>query len=107
MAQGRFFRSRPNNLDRPSILYDLSQAFRINARISIDLSVSEYESGQLIPGQSAIIDFLSRSKPRINGHNEGPIAPSHDPGERLQQIIHAIPLLIAARSVHFPDRSHL
>jgi uncharacterized protein len=57
---------------------------------AIDLSVSEYESGQLIPGQSAIIDFLSRSKPRINGHNEGPIAPSHDPGERLQQIIHAI-----------------
>jgi predicted NACHT family NTPase len=36
------------------------------------------------------IDFLSRSKPRINGHNEGPIAPSHDPEERLQQIIHAI-----------------
>lgn len=57
---------------------------------AIDLSVNEYESGQLIPGQSAIIDFLSRSKPRINGHNEGPIAPSHDPGERLQQIIHAI-----------------
>ncbi|CAH0992154.1 hypothetical protein SIN8267_02270 [Sinobacterium norvegicum] len=57
---------------------------------AIDLSVSEYESGQLIPGQSAIIDFLSRSKPRINGHNEGPIAPSHAPGERLQQIIHAI-----------------
>lgn len=57
---------------------------------AIDLSVSEYESGQLIPGQSAIIDFLSRSKPRINGHSEGPIAPSHDPGERLQQIIHAI-----------------
>jgi uncharacterized protein len=26
---------------------------------AIDLSVSEYESGQLIPGQSAIIDFLS------------------------------------------------
>ena len=57
---------------------------------AIDLTVNEYESGQLIPGQSAIIDFLSRSKPRINGHNEGPIAPIHDPGERLQQIIHAI-----------------
>lgn len=57
---------------------------------AIDLIVSEYESGQLIPGQSAIIDFLIRSKPRITGHNEGPIAPSHDPGERLQQIIHAI-----------------
>lgn len=57
---------------------------------AIDQSVSEYESGQLSSGQSAIIDFLTRSKPRIKGHAEGPIAPSHDPGERLQQIIHAI-----------------
>lgn len=57
---------------------------------AIGQSVSEYERGQLIPGQSAIIDFLTRSKPRITGHNDGPITPSHDPGERLQQIIHAI-----------------
>lgn len=57
---------------------------------AIDQSVSEYECGQLSSGRSAIIDFLTRSKPRIKGHAEGPIAPSHDPGERLQQIIHAI-----------------
>ena len=57
---------------------------------AIDQSVSEYESGHLSSGQSAIIDFLTRSKPRIKGHTEGPIAPSHDPGKRLQQIIHAI-----------------
>jgi uncharacterized protein len=53
-------------------------------------SVIEYESGELNSGQSAIIDFLTRSKPRIKDHNEGPIAPSHNPSERLQQIIHAI-----------------
>lgn len=57
---------------------------------AIDQSVSEYESGHLNSGQSAIIDFLTRSKPRIKGHAEGPIAPSHNPSDRLQQIIHAI-----------------
>lgn len=57
---------------------------------AIDQSVSEYESGHLNSVNSAIIDFLTRSKPRIKGHAEGPIAPSHNPSERLQQIIHAI-----------------
>jgi superfamily I DNA and/or RNA helicase len=40
--------------------------------------------------KSAIIDFMMRSKPRIKGHPEGPIASSHDSGKRLKQIIHAI-----------------
>lgn len=57
---------------------------------AINQSVKEYESGELVSGQSAIIDFLTRSKPRINGHHSGPIAASHDPEERLQQTIHAI-----------------
>ena len=57
---------------------------------AIHQSVIEYESGQLSSSPSAIIDFLTRSKPRIKGHAEGAIAPSHDPSERLQQIIHAI-----------------
>ena len=57
---------------------------------AIDQSVSAYANNELIFGQSAIIDFLTRAKPRISGHNGGPIAPSHDPEKRLQQIIQAI-----------------
>jgi predicted RecB family nuclease len=57
---------------------------------AIDQSVSEYEQGNLVSSHSAIIDFLTRSKPRIIGHSDGPIAASHDPKERLQQIIQAI-----------------
>lgn len=39
----------------------------------------------------AIFDFLQRRIPRINGIDTGKaIAPSHDPIERLEQIIHAI-----------------
>jgi uncharacterized protein len=57
---------------------------------AIDQIVKEYASGDLTEGQSAIIDFLTRSKPRIIGHGGGPIAPSLVPEERLRQIIKAI-----------------
>ena len=57
---------------------------------AINQIVSEYESGELVSSQSAIIEFLTRSKPRISNHNDGPIAPSHNSEERLQQIIQAI-----------------
>ena len=79
---------------------------------AIDQRVSEYENGELASGKSAIIDFLTRSKPRFktgafSSHSDEPavpahscapdirpsidlIAPSHDPQERLQQIIQAI-----------------
>ncbi|MFO8646149.1 TM0106 family RecB-like putative nuclease [Legionella pneumophila] len=41
--------------------------------------------------QTAIVDFLGKSIPRINGHNPGqPIAPSHDPKQRLNEIIQAV-----------------
>jgi predicted RecB family nuclease len=57
---------------------------------AIDQSVGEYENGELVSGQAAIIDFLVRSKPRITGHSGGPIAVSDNPEERLQQIIQAV-----------------
>lgn len=57
---------------------------------AIDQCVSEYESGNLTASKSAIVDFLTRAKPRIKDHEKGPIVTSHDPEERLQQIIHAI-----------------
>ncbi|BCA96489.1 nuclease [Legionella antarctica] len=41
--------------------------------------------------ETAIVDFLSKAIPRINDHLAGnPIAPSHDPKQRLQEIIHAV-----------------
>ncbi|MFK7891514.1 MAG: TM0106 family RecB-like putative nuclease, partial [Granulosicoccus sp.] len=57
---------------------------------AIDDVVGDYENGQLISRKSAIVDFLMRVKPRIAGQDDGPIAPSHEPAEKLQQIIHAI-----------------
>ena len=57
---------------------------------AISQIVNEYANGELISEQSAIIDFLTRSKPKIKGHIEGQIAPSRDSKERLQQIIHAV-----------------
>jgi predicted RecB family nuclease len=57
---------------------------------AIEESVREYETGQLTASKSAIIDFLTRSKPRINGLQGGPIAPSLDSEKRLQQIINAV-----------------
>ncbi|HBI5657163.1 TPA: TM0106 family RecB-like putative nuclease [Legionella pneumophila] len=41
--------------------------------------------------QTAIVDFLGKSIPRINGHISGQaIAPSHDPKQRLNEIIKAV-----------------
>ena len=57
---------------------------------SIFQFVSDYENGISNVGQSAILDFLMRSKPRIKGHPGGPVAASHDPEERLRQTIHAV-----------------
>ncbi len=57
---------------------------------SIFQFASDYENGKSNVGQSAILDFLMRSKPRIKEHSGGPIAASHDPEERLRQTIHAI-----------------
>lgn len=41
--------------------------------------------------QTAIVDFLAKSIPRIKGHPSGQaVAPSHDPVQRLNQIIQAV-----------------
>ncbi len=51
--------------------------------------VEAFEQGRL--NHSAIVDFLTKSTPRIIGHQSGkPIAPSHDPEQRLQQIIQTV-----------------
>jgi superfamily I DNA and/or RNA helicase len=55
---------------------------------SIYKVVEDYESGKL--GRCAILDFLNRGKPVIRKHKDGPIASSHDPDERLQQVITAV-----------------
>lgn len=55
---------------------------------SIDQVVKEYETEGL--QRCAILDFLTRSKPVIKGHTDGPIVTSNDPEERLEQIIQAI-----------------
>ncbi len=48
-----------------------------------------FEKGML--GDTAILDFLARSIPRINKHSAGQsIAPSHDPKLRLQEIINSV-----------------
>jgi len=78
---------------------------------AIEHCVRAYEQGNLTAGnsnhpQAAIIDFLTRAKPRFKtglalSNNRTPndsvsdnqiprIAPSRDPGERLQQIIQAV-----------------
>jgi len=49
---------------------------------------TSYEADQL--NNCAILDFLNRVKPRIKNHHDGAIAPSHNPIEKLQQIIQAI-----------------
>ena len=56
---------------------------------SIEAVVKEYEANT--PERCAIVDFLKRDFPRIKGLEPGQsIAPSHDPNERLTQIIQAI-----------------
>ncbi|WP_440616929.1 DEAD/DEAH box helicase [Cysteiniphilum sp. 6C5] len=57
---------------------------------AINRIVLDYEMGRLKSNRSAIIDFLTRSKPRITGGVTGSIASSNDPKEKLQQIIQAI-----------------
>ncbi len=48
-----------------------------------------FEKGML--NETAIVDFLSKAIPRIKEHLAGqPIAPSHEPKQRLQEIIHAV-----------------
>ena len=57
---------------------------------ALDAIVHDYEQGTLVLGESAILDFLTRAKPRIKGHSNGAIAPSLDANERLAQTIHAV-----------------
>ena len=48
-----------------------------------------FEKGLL--SNTAILDFLGRAIPRINNHVAGqPIAPSHDPQQRLNEIINSV-----------------
>lgn len=49
---------------------------------------ASYESEQF--SSCAILDFLNRVKPRIKNHKGGVIAPSHNPIEKLQQIIQVV-----------------
>jgi uncharacterized protein len=56
---------------------------------AISKQVEAFANGLL--NKSALLDFLSRSIPRITDHQPGQdIAPSHIPQERLQQIIQAV-----------------
>ncbi len=56
---------------------------------AITRQVEAFEQGLL--DDCALLDFLRKSIPRINGHQKGlPIAPSHYPQLRLQQIINAV-----------------
>ena len=58
---------------------------------AIQRSVSDFECGGLTGGKGAIVDFLTRSYPRIRGLATGSdIAPSHDPDKRLKQVISAV-----------------
>ncbi|MFQ5410353.1 MAG: AAA domain-containing protein, partial [Anaerolineales bacterium] len=58
---------------------------------AIEQTVKAYSTGQL--QRCAIIDFLNRTKPDIQGHDGGPIANHPDPQTRLQQITQAIQAL--------------
>lgn len=70
----------PNELVRPKPIPE-----------AIFAVVSDYEKGtQSKSGKSAIIDFLTRAKPRITGHHGGDIVSSHDAPTRLQEIIEAV-----------------
>lgn len=56
---------------------------------AITKQAKAFANGEL--AQTAIVDFLGKSIPRIKGHNLGkPIAPSHDPKQRLNEIIQAV-----------------
>lgn len=56
---------------------------------AITKQATAFANGELV--QTALVDFLSKSIPRIKGHISGQaIAPSHDPEQRLNEIIHAV-----------------
>jgi len=55
---------------------------------AIDRVVSDFEKGGL--AKTAIFDFLTRAKPKIEGKNSGPIITNHDPEKRLQQVIDVV-----------------
>ncbi|KTD44662.1 TM0106 family RecB-like putative nuclease [Legionella quateirensis] len=56
---------------------------------AIAKQAQDYFKGTLL--QSALLDFLARTTPRIKYHPSGqPIAPSHSPQERMQQMIQAV-----------------
>jgi len=77
--------------EEPSILITLIPDEYINPGPipqAIYQLVADYDAGQL--GQSAILDFLRREKPRTKNHIGGAIAPSHDPDEKLKQIIKVV-----------------
>ncbi len=55
------------------------------------ISKQAYAFEQVQLTNTAIVDFLNRSHPRIIGHQIGlPIASSNEPEERLQQVIQAV-----------------
>ncbi len=56
---------------------------------AIDRIVSDFEKGALVE-KSAIFDFLTRAKPRVKGRSSGPIITSHEPENRLQQVIDVV-----------------
>ncbi|ANV85774.1 hypothetical protein AWQ21_14665 (plasmid) [Picosynechococcus sp. PCC 7003] len=66
-----------------------------HTRKAIAAIVADYEQGQLPETSPAIVDFLTRAKPRFTPEYSGPeqtkaIAPSRDPQERLKQVINAV-----------------
>lgn len=63
----------------------------VNASViekAINQVVSDFEEGHL--SECAIIDFLQKRQPRVNGLNGGDIAPSKDPEQKLNEVIAAI-----------------
>jgi predicted RecB family nuclease len=56
---------------------------------AIYAQAKEFIKNQL--GACAILDFLQRNTPRIHAHLPGqPIAPSHEPKEKMRQIVEAV-----------------
>ncbi|ABE74716.1 TM0106 family RecB-like putative nuclease [Psychrobacter cryohalolentis] len=79
--------------DEPPITISLIPDDYIRADViseAIFRTVAEYEQGLFKQQQSAVIDFLTGSKPRISNHKGGDIVDSDEPNARLEQIITAI-----------------
>ncbi|MGO2302681.1 TM0106 family RecB-like putative nuclease [Psychrobacter sp. AOP7-D1-15] len=79
--------------DEPSNIVSLIPNEYIDTSIISDAlfrTVAEYEQGLFRQQQSAVIDFLTGSKPRISNHTGGDIVDSDEPNARLEQIITAI-----------------